>query len=94
MDFKIPDKDDLTMDELNDIYKDIIKRFGWVAISTKNSTQKDTYKKEINDIIGKAIRKRNIIRDEDKLNDINIIIKKLNDATNILDIIHKNNRKK
>lgn len=94
MDFKIPDKDDLTMDELNDVYKDIIKRFGWVAISNKNNTQKDIYKKEINDIIGKAIRKRNIIRDEDKLNDINIIIKKLNDANNTLDIIHKNNRKK
>ena len=96
MDFKIPDRDDLTMDEIHDWYKNIIKRFGWIAISTKNNNDKDNFKKEINDVIGKANKKKALINDSDKINDLNIIIKKLKDTSEVIDLIKKNynNKKK
>ena len=58
MDIKNYDNDDLTMDEIHDLYKNVIKRFGFIAISTKNGTDKDIFKKEINDIIGKINKKK------------------------------------
>ena len=93
MDIKNYDNDDLTMDEIHDLYKNVIKRFGFIAISTKNGTDKDIFKKEINDIIGKANRKKNFVRDEDNFNDLDIIIKKLKDTNSILDLIKKNSKK-
>lgn len=90
MDFKIPDRDDLTMDEIHDWYKNIIKRFGWIAVSTKNGIEKDNYKKEINEVIGKAIKKKAIVNDLDKINDLDIIIRKLKDTSDIVDLIKKN----
>ena len=77
MDIKNYDNDDITMDEIHDLYKNVIKRFGTIAISTKNGTDKDIFKREINDIIGKANRKKNFVRDEDNFNDLDIMIKNL-----------------
>ena len=45
------DDDDLTVTEIHNWYNNLIKRFGWVAISAKNGIEKDNYKKEVIDVM-------------------------------------------
>jgi hypothetical protein len=87
--------DGLTIPEIHNWYNNIVKRFGWIALSTNHNEKKKNYKDEIKELIDKIENKLTIISDNDNINDLKTIIYKLNELCNILDKIKGgNNRRK
>lgn len=87
--------DGLTIPEIHNWYNNLVKRFGWIALSANHNEKKNNYKDEIKDLIEKTENKLLVITNNDTIHDLNTIINKLNELCSILDKIKGgNNRKK
>ena len=90
--------DGLTIPEIHNWYNNLVKRFGWIALSANHNEKKKNYKDEINDLIGKINSKLEKTTNNDTIDDLNMIVLKLNELCNILDKIKVvsggNNRRK
>lgn len=79
--------DDLTTPEIHNWYNNIVKRFGWIALSANDKKKTDNFKDEIGDLIKKTERKVEITADIDKRNDLNTMALKLKELSGLVDVI-------
>jgi hypothetical protein len=79
--------DDLTTPEIHNWYNNIVKRFGWIALSANDKKKTDNFKDEIGDLIKKTERKVEITTDIDKRNDLNTMALKLRELSGLIDVI-------
>lgn len=92
--------DDLTTPEIHNWYNNIVKRFGWIALSANDKKKTDNFKDEIGDLIKKTERKVEITMDQDKKNDLTTMAVKLKELSSLVDVVkdrnsnNKNGRRK
>jgi hypothetical protein len=85
---------DLTFDETNNWYNNIVKKMGWVMLSIHNGENKDVYLKDIKTIIPKIDKMFIDINDTDKRRDLDIMRNNLKNLHDIVSNYKKNNRKR
>lgn len=78
---------DLTTPEIHNWYNNIVKRFGWIALSSTDKKKTDNFKDEISDLIEKTERKINITVDQDKKNDLTTMAVKLRELSSLVDVV-------
>jgi len=79
--------DELTTPEIHNWYNNIVKRFGWIALSANDKKKTDNFKDEINDLIKCTDKKILNTQDEDKKNDLETISKKLRELSGLVDVV-------
>jgi len=79
--------DGLTIPEIHNWYNNLVKRFGWIALSANHNEKKKNYKDEIKDLISKIENKLATTINNDTIDDLKMIILKLNELCSILDKI-------
>lgn len=79
--------DGLTIPEIHNWYNNLVKRFGWIALSANHNEKKKNYKDEINDLINKINSKLEKTTNNDNIDDLKMIVLKLNELCSILDKI-------
>lgn len=79
--------DGLTIPEIHNWYNNLVKRFGWIALSANHNDKKKNYKDEIKDLISKIDSKLAMTTNDDTVNDLKMIVLKLNELCSILDKI-------
>ncbi len=82
--------DDLTTPEIHNWYNNIVKRFGWIALSANDKKKTDNFKDEIGDLIEKTERKASNTMDTDKKNDLTTMAVKLKELSLLVDDVVKN----
>ena len=78
-------REELTLNEINNWYNNAVKRFGWIVLSNNNGFDKSNYKNELNEIKGHIDYKKNLIDDNDKIRDLELMKGKLNRLNGIMD---------
>lgn len=78
---------DLTTPEIHNWYNNIVKRFGWIALSSTDKKKTDNFKDEISDLIQKTERKIDITVDQDKKNDLTTMAVKLRELSSLVDVV-------
>jgi len=79
--------DELTTPEIHNWYNNIVKRFGWIALSANDKKKTDNFKDEINDLIKCTDKKILNTQDEDKKNDLETMSKKLRELSGLVDVV-------
>jgi len=79
--------DELTTPEIHNWYNNIVKRFGWIALSATDKKKTDNFKDEIGDLIAKTENKIKITVDEDKKNDLTAMAAKLGQLSLLVDVV-------
>lgn len=78
---------DLTTPEIHNWYNNIVKRFGWIALSASDKNKADNFKAEIDDLIEKTENKINITMDQDKKSDLITMAAKLGVLSSLVDVV-------
>ena len=86
--------DDLTTPEIHNWYNNIVKRFGWIALSANDKKKTDNFKDEIGDLIKKTEHKVEITMDQDKKNDLSTMAVKLKELSSLVDVVKDRNSNK
>lgn len=86
--------DDLTTPEIHNWYNNIVKRFGWIALSANDNNKTKNFKNEINDLIDKTERKFYSTNDPDTKTDLNTMTTKLKALSSFIDVIKNGGNKK
>ena len=79
--------DELTTPKIHNWYNNIVKRFGWIALSATDKKKTDNFKDEIGDLIAKTENKIKITVDEDKKNDLTTMAAKLGQLSLLVDVV-------
>jgi len=79
--------DELTTPEIHNWYNNIVKRFGWIALSATDKKKTDNFKDEIGDLIAKTENKIKNTVDEDKKNDLTTMSAKLRELSSLVDVV-------
>lgn len=87
---------DLTTPEIHNWYNNLVKRFGWIALSADDTKKKKNFKDEIEDLVKSIIKKSEDMVDLDKRRDLETMVDKLKCLSGVLDEIKggKKNAKK
>lgn len=78
---------DLTTPEIHNWYNNIVKRFGWIALSASDKKKADNFKAEIGNLIEKTENKINITMDQDKKSDLITMAAKLKNLSSLVDVV-------
>ena len=78
---------DLTTPEIHNWYNNIVKRFGWIALSASDKKKTENFKAEIGDLIEKTENKINITVDQDKKSDLITMAAKLKNLSSLVDVV-------
>lgn len=84
---------DLTTPEIHNWYNNLVKRFGWIALSADDAKKKKNYKDEINDLMNSIERKTDDTIDLDRRKDLETMSDKLKGLSMVLDEIKGGNKK-